>query len=167
MGGEIRIVSPDGGGTRVSVRIRAATESAGANETRVIKNSAPAESPRALRVLIVDDEPALGRALRSLLAVDHHVQLAANGVEALELLASGPAPDVVLCDLMMPGMTGPELHARVLSERPALAARFVFMTGGAVTSQAEHFLAATPNPLLQKPFRPAELTDAMRRVMSG
>ena len=85
------------------------------------------------------------------LKTSHDVERAANGLEALALMSSQPAYDIIFCDLTMPHMNGIELYQRVLGEQPQLAERFVFMTGGA-TGSAEEFLERIPNEKLAKPF---------------
>src|SRR5690606_32530132 len=82
------------------------------------------------RVLVVDDEPMLARAVKR--ALDSFaVEVVTDGEEALALLENEPTFDVILCDLMMPRVSGAELFRRVSSQNPHLSQRFVFMTGGA------------------------------------
>jgi PAS domain S-box-containing protein len=104
------------------------------------------------RVLVVDDEPSIGATLRELLAPDHDIVALAAGTEALELLRSDDAFDVVFCDLVMPGMSGIELYHALRAERPGLERRIVFMTGGAFTSRTAEFLASVDNRRVEKPF---------------
>src|SRR5262249_22508261 len=96
---------------------------------------------RTTRVLVVDDEPLVASAARRLLARSHEVQVAHCGRSAL-LLIDTARFDAVLCDLMMPNMTGIELHARLSESRPELAERMVFLTGGVFDDEAERFLEA-------------------------
>ena len=93
----------------------------------------------------------------------HDVTVLNSGPEALARLRSDPAYDVVLCDLMMPDMTGMELHDRLCQEGIASSDRVVFITGGAFTPQAREFLARVPNPRVEKPFEPA----ALRALVDG
>ncbi len=109
------------------------------------------------RILVVDDEPRMGKALQRLLAPAHDVSVAQGAREALELVSAGAVFDVILCDLMMPGMSGMDLHAALGRTAPQLVARMVFMTGGAYTPQAQAFLEQVPNRRLEKPFRPEAL----------
>lgn len=120
-------------------------------------NGSGGTAARRGRVLVVDDEPRMRKALERLLAPDHDVAVAAGAGEALDLVARGETWDVVLCDLMMPGMSGMGLHAELSRRAPALAGRLVFMTGGAYTAEAQDFLARVPNRRLEKPFRPEAL----------
>lgn len=163
MGGEITIDDSRLGGTRVRVRL----PSVSLGESRPVDPSdvTPVQHrDRRLRVLVIDDEPALGRAVQSLLGREHDVFVATSGAEGLERIASGDPLDVVLCDVMMPHLTGAELHARVSLDHPTMARRFVFMTGGAVTKEADAFLKTTLQPCLQKPFTPSELRATLLRI---
>ncbi|HMI93714.1 MAG TPA: response regulator, partial [Polyangiales bacterium] len=72
--------------------------------------------------------------------------------------------DVILCDLMMPHMTGMELHAKLLRSHPEQAKRMVFMTAGAFTPRARAFLESVPNPRLEKPFDPQSLRALIERL---
>jgi CheY-like chemotaxis protein len=80
----------------------------------------------------------------------------------LDLLATGASFDVVLCDLMMPELTGMDVFERVVVERPELAARFVFMTGGAFTGRARDFLDRVDNERLDKPFDVVKVRELVR-----
>jgi CheY-like chemotaxis protein len=113
-------------------------------------------------VLVVDDEPYVGKTMRRILGASHDVEVVVSAQAALDRLAQRPAPDVILCDLMMPGMTGMELYATLLARDPAAAARMVFVTGGALHDTSRAFIATVPNPVLEKPFA----TDQLREVVA-
>ncbi|HEX7481143.1 MAG TPA: response regulator [Polyangiales bacterium] len=104
------------------------------------------------RVLLVDDEPGIRAVYRELLSTHHDMTVAANGREALELIAREPAFDVILCDLMMPDMDGRELYEQLREQAPALVPRVVFCSGGIVTERSRSFVASIPNRLLEKPI---------------
>jgi CheY-like chemotaxis protein len=70
--------------------------------------------------------------------------------------------DVLFCDLMMPEMTGMDLHAEIVRVAPDQAERMVFLTGGAVTTRARDFVAAVPNPVIDKPFDVKRLREIVR-----
>jgi CheY-like chemotaxis protein len=112
-------------------------------------------------VLVVDDEESLAQALRRFLSTEHSVTAVYRARDALDLLELGTRYDVILCDLMMPQITGMELHAEVTRLDPAQAARFVFLTGGAFTPSAREFLIGTNNRRIEKPF---DLKDVRRLV---
>jgi CheY-like chemotaxis protein len=105
------------------------------------------------RVLVVDDEPLVGRAVKRVLTGQSEVVTAGGGSEALALLRD-PRQGylVILCDLMMPDMAGPEFRAALLSIRPDLAGRLIFITGGAYTPEMERFLEESDCPHILKPF---------------
>jgi CheY-like chemotaxis protein len=88
---------------------------------------------------------------------DHEVVTLGAAAAALEQIRRGERFDVVLCDLMMPQMTGMELHEALIALDPALAHRMVFITGGAFTERASEFLRTVPNACVEKPFEPAHL----------
>jgi ligand-binding sensor domain-containing protein/signal transduction histidine kinase/CheY-like chemotaxis protein len=116
------------------------------------------------RVMVVDDDPLVGSSMRRTLAREHDVDVLMSSRQALEVLLSPEAAryDVVLCDLMMPELTGMELYAQLEADAPAVAARLVFVTGGAFTSGAQSFLDRVRNERLEKPFRPDALRELVR-----
>jgi CheY-like chemotaxis protein len=75
--------------------------------------------------------------------------------------------DVVLCDVMMPIMSGAALRAELERHKPALARRMIFMTGGAFTDSASAFLEALENRPLTKPFDAAALHAALAALVGG
>jgi CheY-like chemotaxis protein len=118
----------------------------------------PQPPARKALVLIVDDDAHFARGLTRLLTARCEVTLAASGREGLDhLLAASAAWDLVLCDVMMPGMNGMELYTVLRERAPLAAARLVFVTGGATTEATAAFLGALPNVLLQKPFDIAQV----------
>jgi CheY-like chemotaxis protein len=104
------------------------------------------------RILVVDDEPLLSKALSRLLSDENEVVVVGGAAAALARLEGGERYDLVLCDLMMPLMEGIELHRRLSLTCPEKAERIVFMTGGAVTARDEAFFRRVPNLLLDKPI---------------
>jgi PAS domain S-box-containing protein len=102
-------------------------------------------------VLVVDDEPAIGVALRRILK-DHDVTVVTSATSALELFTAGKTFDVILSDLTMPGKSGIDLYNELARKAPKQAARIVFISGGAFTSAATAFLERVPNELVDKPF---------------
>ena len=115
------------------------------------------------RVLVVDDDIMVVRAARRILARDHDVVAVASARDALELLMRGVPFDVILCDLMMPDMTGMQFHAEMESLDAELAQRIVFCTGGAFTPGAQAFLSRVGNAHIEKPFDVAALCSAIQR----
>ena len=98
------------------------------------------------------------------LADQHDVITVASGEEALARLRGGTRFDVVLCDIMMPGMTGIETYDEIERLAPEQARRMVFLTGGVFTPEAQAFLDGQTRPILEKPFvmgTVAALVDAV------
>jgi PAS domain S-box-containing protein len=149
MGGEISVQSEVGKGTSFRVVLPASKMSASPVPLPV-KHSKDA-SRRPAKVLVVDDEPAVGFAVRRVLR-NHDVTVVTSAKAALDLFAAGKDFDVILSDLMMPGMSGMEFHAALSGLHPRMASRVVFVTGGAFTPEANAFLDRVPNERMEKPF---------------
>ena len=118
--------------------------------------------PVRARVLVVDDEPKLGRVIARILAPEQDVIALTSAEEALDRISAGEVFDLILCDLVMPGVDGVELYERVGSIAPALVERIVMMTGGAFTQRTVAFLDRPGMPRLDKPFEAAHLRHLVR-----
>ena len=130
-----------------------------------LRRSAGTETTSRLhRILVVEDEQAVAEGLRLLLEQEYNVDVASSGQQALELMLSGPPYDAVLCDLMMPGMSGIELFRALKARATGLEERLVFMTGGAFTPEAEEFLDEVTNARVEKPFDFASVDRLLHRV---
>ncbi|MEM7138102.1 MAG: response regulator [Myxococcota bacterium] len=128
----------------------------------LVAHAPPALEPgAAARVIVIDDEPLVGRSITRALR-HHEVQVFLNGPEAITALCNDAPCDIVFCDLMMPGVSGMEVFHRVAACRPEIASRFVFMTGGAFTPEAREFLKQTPLVCLEKPFDLHQIRDLVR-----
>ena len=90
----------------------------------------------------------------------------ASASDALEPICAGNY-DVIFCDLMMPGISGPELFTRVKARDPRMADRFVFVTGGAYTAESSEFLSGDRHRVLNKPFDRGELQAMLDSVSQG
>lgn len=161
LGGRIGVASELGQGTTVTITLPEAPPTSFVSTPPRASNLRLA--PRALRILIVEDERPIARALERMLT-SHEITLAHDGVRGLALLRASTSFDVVLCDLMMPGMSGADLYLTAVAEAPELSARFAFMTGGAVTPDTKDFLETSVAEVLWKPFTPAAVWDCIQRV---
>ena len=116
---------------------------------------APEAEARGGRLLVIDDEPMILGALRRSLSAEYNVTCVGDGRKALERLRGGERPyELILCDLMMPEMTGMDLFAELEKVAPEQASRMVFVSGGAFTPRAREFLERIPNARVEKPNRP-------------
>ena len=164
IGGRIEVRSEPGQGTSFVVRLPVRALPA-PPPPPVAELEAP-QPVRRGRILLVDDERAIRAAMARMLRA-HDVVQAASGLEAKAALEADPRFDLILCDVMMPGLSGVELHEWLARERPELARCFVFMTGGAFTSRAKGYLAGAQNRQLAKPFDGAVLMDLVKEFVSA
>ncbi|HTU57236.1 MAG TPA: response regulator, partial [Polyangiales bacterium] len=114
-------------------------------------------APNRGRVVIVDDEALVGNLLTKALGRDHATYTFADAREALVHLKAHPDVDVILCDLVMPDMSGMEFYEALFQTAPTLSARVIFLTGGAFTQTMLEFLERVPNLHLRKPLNISEL----------
>ena len=148
-GGRIYVESEVGRGTRVVVGLPVGKATGRAEAAPSPCPAAPSDAPG--RVLVIDDEPGIrGAMVRMLRGYD--VVEAASGEDAQRVLEADQAFDLILCDVMMPSMSGVELHAWLEATNPALASQLVFVTGGAFTPKAREHLNRVGNLRLEKPF---------------
>jgi PAS domain S-box-containing protein len=165
-GGDIRVESEVGKGTRFVIRLPAHPD--GHQPPRATPRRPP--PPVAVvpgRILVVDDEELLLRALKRRFSGEHEVVPASCGQEARTILEHDQSFDVILCDLMMPEMTGMDLHAWLATHSPSLTARMVFVTGGAFTPMASEYLAGVPNRKLDKPLDGATLKRLVSELVAA
>jgi CheY-like chemotaxis protein len=123
------------------------------------KSSGMRRSPG--RVLIIDDDVMVARSVERVLSTAHSVTVVHSAVEGLARIAEGARFDVILCDVMMPSMSGIELHERLRAVAPSEADRLVFVTGCALLPEVRAFLDAVSNTCLEKPFD----VDALREFV--
>lgn len=114
------------------------------------------------RILIVDDEPYVRNALSRVLK-EYSTTTAADGRQAIEMLSSPDETfDLILCDLMMPGVSGMDIYAHLQAHHAGREARLVFLTGGAFTKEAQDFVERIDNAVVQKPFNFPQLRSIIQ-----
>ncbi|HXM77473.1 MAG TPA: response regulator, partial [Thermoanaerobaculia bacterium] len=161
-GGYIACESEPGRGARFQVYLPRSLE-----DVESVPATSPATGP-ALRgtetVLLVEDEEGVRRLSRKLLeAHGYQVLEASGGAEAIHLATRYPGPiHLVLTDVVMPGLDGPEVAARIAAVRPAI--KVLYMTGytDAVTTKI-----GAQAPLLRKPFSPAALAQRVHELLAS
>jgi PAS domain S-box-containing protein len=163
-GGEIAVTSEIGKGTRFVIRMPAATaeqtgQIGGATEERAAAGVAG-------RVLVIDDEPGIRGALKRILRA-HEVVEADSGEQGLTLLATDQHFDAILCDMMMPRVSGMDVHRWLLEHHPQLARKVIFVTGGAFTPNTKEYLETVDNLRIEKPFDATNLRKMVAKYVSA
>jgi PAS domain S-box-containing protein len=159
MGGTIRVESTVGRGTTFTVRLPTAPAT---QEQLTLR---PPRRERHGRILVLDDEPLVCAAVKRSLEPDHEVVTVCDPHAAVERLAAGEDFDLVLCDLLMPRMSGIECFEELSRRRPEMARRMVFLTGGAFTPRVRQFLEDHGARCLEKPFEPEALRSKVGDVL--
>jgi PAS domain S-box-containing protein len=159
LGGEIMVRSEVGKGSTFSVVLPPAVV--------LSVQPAPAASPAITsahrgHLLIVDDDALFAGSLRRWLAREHEVSVVNSGREALAKFVAGATYDVILCDLMMPELSGPELHDALVQLAPDQAEKIIFITGGAYSPASQQFLERNTNLCFEKPCDLQELRAAVQ-----
>jgi CheY-like chemotaxis protein len=171
-GGDLSVDSEPGRGATFRIFLPRAD----AGETEPASSVAGAPAPLAenegpagragARVLLVEDESAVGRIVdRILREAGYRVHLVSSGVDALLLGEGLAAFDLLLTDVMMPGMNGFELSARLTERYPTL--RTLFLSGHADEITLQDRGPSPASHLLRKPFTAAQLTRRVREVLDG
>jgi signal transduction histidine kinase len=155
-GGRIELESDRGRGACFRIRLPVAEVPAHAAPTQVRR-----------RVMVVDDDEAVLRAMERILRADYDVTAVQSGLAALEVLGSGERFDALIVDLTMPEIDGPDLYDRIKARWPGLEKKMVFATGGAFTPSARAFLASVPNSRFEKPITREELRPIVLGVVTA
>jgi CheY-like chemotaxis protein len=138
---------------------------AGAGAPGAGETGAAAPTTRRGRLLIVDDEIVFSGSLRRLFSNEHDVTVVNRGSEALGRLRAGERFDAILCDLLMPEVTGVELYTELRQHAPDQADCMIFLTGGAFSESSQRFLDGVSNRWFEKPCNLDLLRAAVREVV--
>lgn len=158
--GEISLESRVGIGTTVTVWLPRELRFALASDA-----VAPKVTSDRPRILVIDDEPAIGRSIKRMLKSDYEVHAVGDGTAALEELGRS-AFDGILCDVTLPGMDGTDLYSEIRRRHPTLASRIVFVTGGTFSARSQAFLDSLANKTIRKPFAVEEIRSALREILA-
>ncbi|UWZ84869.1 PP2C family protein-serine/threonine phosphatase [Occallatibacter riparius] len=106
-------------------------------------------------VLIVDDAPSNLQMVNSILKGSYNVRIATGGAKALELVKAAPQPDLILLDVMMPGMDGYEVCTRLKADADTHDIPVIFLTGQTETQDETRGFDVGAVDYIHKPFSPA------------
>jgi PAS domain S-box-containing protein len=161
LGGEVRVDSEIGRGSTFRVTLPPAIMETPAD---LVNPPAPEAVAQGGKLLVIDDEPMILGALRRSLSGEYNVTCVGDGRKALDRLRAGERYELILCDLMMPEMTGMDLFAELERLAPDQAARMVFVSGGAFTPRAREFLERVQNARVEKPIDLSNLRLLLRNL---
>jgi CheY-like chemotaxis protein len=157
-GGEITAESQLGRGTTFRVTLPRSVAESPSRDAPTDRRKRLSR-PRRRRLLVVDDETLLARSIELQLQEDHDVEIVATGHAAIERLRREPPFDLVLCDMMLPDISGMDVFEQARAIGNGSHERFVFMTGGSFTPRVFKFLRDNEVPCLEKPFTAEQLKE--------
>jgi len=155
-----------GSGSSFFVELPVSGQHLNAPAARAAQQPVSLEAFKGLKVLVVEDEPALAMAVAEALQdAGFEVDRAGDGEEGLTRLTES-SYDLIVCDLKMPRIDGMQFYRAMAAATPALARRVIFVTGDVAGTDAERFLEETACRWLSKPFRLGDLLRAARDTLS-
>lgn len=151
-GGEIVVESEVGRGTTFRVRLRASNDDPPSRPAHVIREDSGmrARASSGMRVLVVDDEPLIREMVCDALS-QHDVTAVSTGREALAEILDKEW-DLILCDMILPELSGLDLYRELEQRRPAVLDKLVFMTGGDFSRKGPRLPNGARVRRLEKPF---------------
>jgi two-component system cell cycle sensor histidine kinase/response regulator CckA len=163
-GGHIAVDSAPGRGTTFTIYLPQTKAPTQAHASDPILTKPPCGGET---IFVVEDEPEVRIAVREALRMSGYMVLeASDGSEALRISASHQGPiHLLLTDVVLPGMSGPELAQRLQSGRPAL--RMLYMSGYPHDAIASHGVVGAATLLLQKPFTPDVVARKVREILDA
>lgn len=164
MKGTITVETEQGRGTTFALVLPATAAEAAEPPSPPVAARAPGRSGR---LLVIDDDPSVGAVVARALRSQHHVTVTDTAAAALDLIQKGERFDLILCDIMMPLVTGPEFYLQLSEIEPSQTGAVVFLTGGAFTPDAQSFVDQLRPRTLSKPFDLAELRSAVDDWLLG
>ncbi len=159
VGGKLTVASELGQGTTFHLWLPVAQALPEAPPERID------QAPRRGRILVVDRDRVTAASVARMLAKHHEVVVEPDAGGAVRRIEQDAAFDVLVCDLVMPEMTGIKMHRTLSKLKPELTDRLVFLTGG-FSPEGLEFLASVQNPRLPKPPSKAELDRSIRSVLA-
>lgn len=145
------------------VRLPAMSERAAAVE---LVGAAPHVATPSARILVIDDEPLVARAVQRALEPAFQVDVVSGGLEAIERLRAGRTYDLILCDVTMPGMNGPAVRSALQQNWPDTLDRFAYTTGGALAPSEALDPTDLDVPVISKPFSVSTLRARVTELLA-
>jgi PAS domain S-box-containing protein len=161
LGGSLSVSSEEGKGATFRVLLPAATDVVPIGEFE----AAPEVAAKRGRVLVIDDDVMICAAVQRTLSPEHDVTVVMDARLGIEQIQRGERFDAILCDLMMPVVTGMEFYATLFEYSREQAEKVVFFTGAAFTLDAREFLDGVPNVCVEKPFRIQRLRSVINQCL--
>jgi len=165
MGGRIEVASAPGWGSTFRVVLPALPAVAEAPSPEAPAAREPSVRRPRRRLLLIDDEASVGSSVSRLVRDRYEVHCVQDAREALRLLSGGMRFDAILCDVMMPGMSGMDFLTELERLAPDQALRTGLMTGGVFTAQAREFVGRRSRKLLEKPFERERLCTFVEHLL--
>lgn len=162
LGGRLAVSSKVGVGTRIEVHLPVNTDMPSDDPTDAAARSEASYPSR--RVLVVDDDRLVRRALGQMLSRVHTVETLGSVEAALEQIRRGIGFDAILCDLMMSPLNGVEFLVLLQEIAPDLVPRTAFITGGVMTAGVQEQVIRSGRPLAYKPFEMADLLSLIETL---
>jgi DNA-binding response OmpR family regulator len=125
-----------------------------------------ARGAAAVKTLFVDDDWSLLRAYRTALGSELQAEFLTSGEEAVQRILSDSPPEIVVCDIVMPFVTGADLYSRAVAANDSWRERFLFLTGASSTRVVIEFMNEHEGRVLFKPVPSNRLLDAIRQMES-
>lgn len=162
MGGSITVASTLGRGSTFSVTLPLTEATA---EPVSQAADVPTSASKRGKVLIIDDEALVRTYVARALDEDHDVVAEASARQALAHIRRGTRFDAIICDVMMPEVTGIDFYEQLVEVAPEQGPRVIFLTGGAFSARARRFLETTANPVVEKPFEPTSFRSIINQIV--
>jgi CheY-like chemotaxis protein len=124
-------------------------------------------STRDKTLLVVDDAPDNIQLLSGLLKEKYKIKAATSGEKALVVARKSPPPDLILLDVMMPGMDGYEVCRELQADAATRSIPVVFVTGHASEEEQQRGLAMGAAAYLSEPVAPQELLSTVARLLNS
>ncbi|MAQ14712.1 MAG: hypothetical protein CMN30_07935 [Sandaracinus sp.] len=160
-GGDIEARSKVGKGTVMRIILPVARGSGvGPADARRTSVAPQRESTPGANIVVIDDDPLVGRSIVRILR-DWKAKHETDPRAVLQRIRGGEHFDVILCDLMMPTMSGREFCEALEAHDPTMLERVILVTGGAISIESEQFLARTSVEVIHKPLMPAVVQKAV------